>query len=92
MKRSAKGREINWSALQQKHATERRVGNSNKNVRGDLLDPKTNKVVKTKEELAFVYNKKPQNAVKNVPISETGNLAANTAPKQSQPPTTPPSK
>ena len=68
MLRSARGKEVPWSALQQKHAKDRRVGNSHKNVNGDLLDKKTNTIVKTKEELAFAYNKKPKNAVKNVSI------------------------
>lgn len=75
MVRTHKGKSIDMQALKQKNEQKVAIGNTGKNVRGDLLGP-GRKVVKTKEQLAAEkYNsgKTKKTATKqalNTPVNE----------------------
>lgn len=69
MAKSIKGREVNLAALAAQHSKTVALGNSNKNVRGDIVT-KAGKVLKTREELANEYHTRGKNQVHTVAISD----------------------
>ena len=69
MVKSARGKEINITALRTANQYSTAVGNAKMNARGDILG-KNGKIIKKREEIVNEYNTKVKNAVKNVPISQ----------------------